>query len=297
MRRISTATKSVDKFGVGKPGFTNGNPSTGVPATDLEDQWFDHVQEELCALVEAAGGVVDGSTRTQVLTALRSAGVFQTPAQFDSTTKPATTAFVQRAIGNASAAPILSSARAILASEAGDSFLLQAAGTYTLPALSVVPDGARILFASTVSGVIISRAGTDNLLLGANSGLTVTLNAGDSAFFIAINGYWRLEGGSIALKYAAAFGSVGAANGYTKSPAGIIFQWGATSSISPGGTQNVTTPIAMPTAIRQVLFSVVASAATSTSYSAGAAIVDTQNFTAFNFSAGAGSYRWFAIGD
>lgn len=70
MRRISTATKVVDKFGVGKPGFTNGNAMTGIAATDLEDQWFDHIQEELAAIVEAAGGVVDGSARNQVKTSL-----------------------------------------------------------------------------------------------------------------------------------------------------------------------------------------------------------------------------------
>lgn len=35
MHRIDTATASRDKFGAGKNGFTNGNPQTGVPATDL----------------------------------------------------------------------------------------------------------------------------------------------------------------------------------------------------------------------------------------------------------------------
>jgi len=70
MRRISTATKVVDKFGVGKHGFTNGNALTGVPATDLEDAFYDHLQEEICGIIEASGGVVDGSTRTQLLNAL-----------------------------------------------------------------------------------------------------------------------------------------------------------------------------------------------------------------------------------
>lgn len=70
MRRISTATKVTDKFGVGKHGFTDGNSVTGIPSTDLEGQFFDHVQEELAGIVEATGGAVDGSSRTQVLNSI-----------------------------------------------------------------------------------------------------------------------------------------------------------------------------------------------------------------------------------
>ncbi|MFT0733821.1 phage tail protein [Ralstonia wenshanensis] len=71
MRRISTATKVVDKWGPGKPGFTDGNAVTGIPATDLEAQFFDSVQEELCGVVEAAGLTADGSSMAQVLAAIR----------------------------------------------------------------------------------------------------------------------------------------------------------------------------------------------------------------------------------
>jgi hypothetical protein len=71
MRRISTATKVVDKFGAGKHGFTDGDAVGGIPSTDLEAQLFDHIQEELCAIIESIGGVVDGSSRNQVLTAIK----------------------------------------------------------------------------------------------------------------------------------------------------------------------------------------------------------------------------------
>ncbi|TCS37496.1 microcystin-dependent protein [Paucimonas lemoignei] len=72
MRRISTATKQVDKFGAGKHGFRDGDPVNAISATDLEAQFFDHVQEELCAIVEAAGGAADGSSRSQVVNAILS---------------------------------------------------------------------------------------------------------------------------------------------------------------------------------------------------------------------------------
>jgi hypothetical protein len=71
MRRISTATKVTDKFGLGKHGFTNGNAVSGVPATDMEDVWFDHVQEEIAGVVEGTGGTLDPNNRGQLLAAIQ----------------------------------------------------------------------------------------------------------------------------------------------------------------------------------------------------------------------------------
>ena len=71
MHRIDTSTAQKDKFGAGRNGFTRGNPQTGTPATDLDDDYFDSIQEELAALVEASGAALDKSKRNQVLTALK----------------------------------------------------------------------------------------------------------------------------------------------------------------------------------------------------------------------------------
>ncbi|WP_261371404.1 carbohydrate kinase [Yersinia bercovieri] len=71
MHRIDTPTAQIDKFGVGKNGFTRGNPQTGVPATALDDDYFDAIQEELAGIVEAAGIVLDKSNRAQVLAAIK----------------------------------------------------------------------------------------------------------------------------------------------------------------------------------------------------------------------------------
>jgi hypothetical protein len=70
MKRISTTTRVVDKFGVGKSGFTNGNAATGIAATDLESDWFDSVQEELCSVIESSGVALDGSKFNQLATAI-----------------------------------------------------------------------------------------------------------------------------------------------------------------------------------------------------------------------------------
>lgn len=71
MHRIDTKTAQKDKFGAGKNGFTSGNPQTGTPATDLDDEYFDMLQEELCSVVEASGASLEKARHDQLLTALR----------------------------------------------------------------------------------------------------------------------------------------------------------------------------------------------------------------------------------
>ncbi len=71
MHRIDTKTAQKDKFGAGKNGFTRGNPQTGTPATDLDDEYFDMLQEELCSVVEASGASLEKARHNQLLTALR----------------------------------------------------------------------------------------------------------------------------------------------------------------------------------------------------------------------------------
>ncbi|EIQ80396.1 hypothetical protein [Citrobacter sp. Cpa228] len=71
MHRIDTPTAQKDKFGAGKNGFTRGNPQTGTPATDLDDDYCDSIQEELAGIVEASGVALDKSKRNQVLTAVK----------------------------------------------------------------------------------------------------------------------------------------------------------------------------------------------------------------------------------
>ncbi|HCO0219408.1 TPA: tail fiber protein [Escherichia coli] len=71
MHRIDTKTAQKDKFGAGKNGFTRGNPQTGTPATVLDDDYFDMLQEELCSVVEASGASLEKGRNDQLLTALR----------------------------------------------------------------------------------------------------------------------------------------------------------------------------------------------------------------------------------
>ena len=71
MQRISTATKAVDLYGAGKHGFKDGDLAQAIPATDLNAAWFNGAQEELLALIEAAGLVPSAATLNQVAMALQ----------------------------------------------------------------------------------------------------------------------------------------------------------------------------------------------------------------------------------
>lgn len=66
MHRIDHSTREEDLFGVGKDGFTEGDPQASVAATIVTADWANSVQEELAAIVEDGGGVLDKPTLDQV---------------------------------------------------------------------------------------------------------------------------------------------------------------------------------------------------------------------------------------
>lgn len=70
MHRIDTPTAQVDKFGTGKNGFTNGDPSTGRRATDLNSDMWDAVQEEICNTIEKSGITLDKTQHDQLYKAI-----------------------------------------------------------------------------------------------------------------------------------------------------------------------------------------------------------------------------------
>nr|WP_197737022.1 hypothetical protein [Serratia symbiotica] len=66
MHRIDTPTAQKDKFGQGKNGFTNGDPTTGTPSTKLNSDIYDALQEEVCTVVERSGIRLDKSQHDQL---------------------------------------------------------------------------------------------------------------------------------------------------------------------------------------------------------------------------------------
>ncbi len=78
MRRLANGTQVAAKpapaAAVGTPGFgTNGNPTAGVQASIFDADTYNIIQEEIAAVIEAAGLTLDptGTNITQLLVALR----------------------------------------------------------------------------------------------------------------------------------------------------------------------------------------------------------------------------------
>jgi len=134
-----------------------------------------------------------------------------TAAQFDNDTSLATTAFVQRALGNFQETIDLSANTTLTAVDAGAVVVysgVTASQTLTLPLISAMPTGGAFLFENHSSvNVTIARQGADIIRL--KNGVvptSVVLGPGDSlkvAFYKA--GEWAAVGGSAQLPYAPGF--------------------------------------------------------------------------------------------
>jgi hypothetical protein len=64
MDRIDHPTATEERL------FTGGNPGAGIPPTRVTSDWLNDVQEELCAVIEGAGLVLDPEDRTQLTQAI-----------------------------------------------------------------------------------------------------------------------------------------------------------------------------------------------------------------------------------
>lgn len=183
-----------------------------------------------------------------------------TPPQFDNDTSLATTAFVQRALGNMQGGVVLGASQVLSAADVGKVFSLSvSASPITLPLYSTVPSGAKISFVNVGStNVVIQRSGTDTLFgpgdVGTqsfSSALTsYTLLPGDCVEFTAVL-QWQITGGTCLLQAASSFVASKAGSGYQKLPSGLIIQWatGATDPANPAeSSQVLILPIAFPNA-------------------------------------------------
>ncbi|KVN76048.1 hypothetical protein WL05_01755 [Burkholderia ubonensis] len=178
------------------------------------------------------------------------------PPQFDSSDKVASTAFVQRALGNMQIGTrIQSAANAIFsASHAGGSYTLEVASTtYVLPSLASVKPGATFEYLATVNAATVATAGADKMMTGSLvSSSTCVLNNGDTAKFVSDGTYWVLVSGSAALRLSLGdFGSSLASAGYQKLPSGLIVQWGAIGNVTTSAT-SASFPIAFTSAVYSV---------------------------------------------
>ncbi|MBX6386334.1 MAG: hypothetical protein IRZ07_25735 [Microbispora sp.] len=200
--------------------WSNGNPVSGQPATQLDQDWFNSVQEELVGIVLDAGLTPDKTNRAQVMQALR-----------------------RLYAGNVK---LVSASTVLTADDAGLVRVDASAGNVvlTLPAVNAAngrPLQFRIARVDGAAGntVTVQPAGADNLTsFTLAPGERVTLSSDGMAT-------WYQTG-------AGPFSRSLGATGWQKLPSGLIVQWGTGASVTGAGDV-VTFPLAFPTAARAVV--------------------------------------------
>lgn len=267
----------------GTPGFaTDGNPATGVPASLWPAYQYNAFQEELIAVIEAAGLAPDKTSTTQVLAAIRalfakingdatqtfavapatasdqavqlgqlsSGADLTTPAKFDDSTAMATTQFVWQNRSGFNGVLGFSSSTTLTLAQLGSYIVLQntgAAFTVTLPvtATSLASVSTRFVNLSSQAVTIQTQGGgTIQGPFNTVGASSFTIPTGNSVDIACNNSNNFVVSGDGQLASSSMFAS---AAGYQTLPTGKIIQFGAwTASATPGNPVAVSYPIPFP---------------------------------------------------
>lgn len=171
-----------------------------------------------------------------------------TPPQFDTSSKLATTEFVQRAMGSLAGYAAYSANTVLTAADVGKYVYANAPTiTLTLPDASLLPAGSRFYIQAsatatcTVKSVNGNIAGPNGNTIGSPN---VVLGNGVASEFIAGGGGWLAVGGS---GVSSILGS-----GYQRHPSGLIEQWG-TGVTDANGYVYITFPVPFPNGLRNII--------------------------------------------
>lgn len=177
-----------------------------------------------------------------------------TQPQFDNSTKAATTAFVQRALGNFSDSVAITANTVLSASYVGKVIYVGAGSiNIALPLLSNVPLGAQItICANSYTNIFIDSQSPDLIANGelGSSLSSLSINGWETITFIKSTApKWFVTFGDAALNGSSLFKKSLTTNGYQDLPGGQIEQWGqATIAFdSSTATTTITLPQAWPT--------------------------------------------------
>lgn len=230
---------------------TNGVYTTGSYANPA---WITEINgSKITNLSIQTGKYADSSITTQKT-------AFTTQNQFDSSTKPATTEFVQQALGNIKNGAIYvgSSSYTMTTYMVGSAFYFvsDANNFYLPPDMSSIPAGATVYLSANVPVTIWGGLGLIDDRSNGGKGF-IYLDRQEDIFLLWTGTMWLAIGGSYIIRSssrttpASMFGSRVSQNGYQKLPSGLIIQWGKT----PGGNGIYTYsfPIAFPNACFSIL--------------------------------------------
>lgn len=246
--------KSVPSAGLIDGRFVDEDLLTGKPGSLIPASWGNGVTQEILGVVQAAGMTPSEGSNTQLLTALRSAQLYQTRAPFDVSRSVATTEFVQRSLGNYAGARSVTAATQLTVADVGWTIGIGGNSPYTvsLPDIKTVPNGGTFsLHCRSNAVVTVACTGTAQITPQGAYLTSIIMNSGESATIVNESGIWAVHG-TASLKYAAAFAGQSGFSGYQKHPSGNIDQWG-TGISNAAGDIYVSFPISFPNAFCSIV--------------------------------------------
>lgn len=171
-----------------------------------------------------------------------------TAAQFDNSTRLATTEFVRQSLGNMRGTYVTAASGTLGAAQAGMQVHVRVPGTTQTINFAELKEGARMTvyanYVGTGPTTLAINGSAKFVAVASLTDQTVTLNAGDAISFVNDGTNFNIEVTTANLRYSAAFGASLSTSGYQKLPSGLIFQWGLGATAGQTGT--VTFPIAFP---------------------------------------------------
>ncbi|MGA3827404.1 gp53-like domain-containing protein [Pseudomonas chlororaphis] len=179
---------------------------------------------------------------------LNKAGV--TAPQFDSTTKLATTEFVQKSLGSMAGVRVLSAGASLTANDVGHVVVanITSGGVINLPGFSSLYAGARFYIQCGASSGAITVNAPAGMSFGAPNAsgnpTSITVRPGVAQDFIYISS------ATILVTNGAGIAQLGT-SGYELSPNGKILQWVRVSStgVTPNVFQTITLPLTAPNGV------------------------------------------------
>lgn len=154
--------------------FSPGNPALGQLATQLDADWYNDLQENICRFIEAAGIVLSPGDYSQFAAA------------------------IQTRLGNIRSVHSLNANTVLTAADCGKLFEVPTSGvTITLPAAAALP--AKVIYIyNNSTGDITIAAGNFNSAFGTGTS-TITVPSETSGMFICDGTSWNALAGAMAV--------------------------------------------------------------------------------------------------
>lgn len=242
------------------------NPGTGagmsnIPHLQLARRtvWlkaqFDALAAELAAIgIDGIAGLTDALNAKAPLAGPAFTGnpTVPTQVQFNDSTRIASTAFVQRALGNYAGGTAATGSGTLTAVDVGKCYVFTgaSAATITLPAIASVAFGGAVTIHNTgTAALTVDGNGSEQIDRGAGSAASITIKPGNSATLVRVqfSTVWHLAGPSAAWDASADLSE----SGYQRLPSGLILQW-TTCSVPAFGSYIWTYPMVFPSACLNV---------------------------------------------